>query len=59
MGRRLKRAGLVGGGLIVLALSVSLAYRAYRQHEVTEERRIRSSDGIDSLERVRLGGMNQ
>jgi len=57
--RRLKRAGLVAIGLILAAVAVSLAYRAYRQHEVAAELAIRSADGIDSLQAVSIGGIDQ
>jgi pimeloyl-ACP methyl ester carboxylesterase len=46
-------------GLMLAALSLSLAYRAYRQQAVAEERAIRSPDGIDSLQAVRIGGIDQ
>lgn len=35
------------------------AYRKYLQHEVSEARAIRSPSGIDSLEAVRIGGIDQ
>ena len=59
MARRLKRAVLAGLGLVLAAVSVSLVYRAYRQHAVAAERAIRSPDGIDSLQAVRIGGIDQ
>ena len=57
--RRLRRAGAVAGGLMLLAVASLLSYRAYARHEIAEARAIRSSDGIDSLEAVRIGGLDQ
>jgi proline iminopeptidase len=57
--KRLKRAGAIAGGLILLALGVSLSYRAYVRQGIAEARTIRSADGIDSLEAVRIGGLDQ
>jgi proline iminopeptidase len=48
--------GLVG---LVLALSSALFYRQYLQHKVAEERAITSPTGINSLEPVRIGGIDQ
>jgi proline iminopeptidase len=45
--------------LALAAVCVSLAYRAHRQREVAKARAIRSADGIDSLEAVRIGGIDQ
>ncbi len=42
-----------------MGLSSVLVYRKYRQHKVAEQRAIRSSEGINSLEPVRIGGINQ
>jgi len=56
---RLKRAGAVAVGLLLLAVAVSLSYRAYVRHEVAGAQAIRSPDGIDSLEAVRIGGLDQ
>ena len=44
---------------VVLVLSSALSYRAYLQHEVSQERAIRSPNGINSLARVRTGGIDQ
>lgn len=46
-------------GLIVVVLSSALLYRKYLQHKVAEERAIHSPNGIDSLEAVRIGGIEQ
>jgi proline iminopeptidase len=45
--------------LVILTLSSSLLYREYLQHRVTKKRSITSPDGINSLERVRIGGIDQ
>ncbi len=45
--------------LVVLVLSSALLYRKYLQHKVAEDRAIRSPDGINSLEPVRIGGIEQ
>jgi proline iminopeptidase len=45
--------------LVIVALSSALLYRKYVQHKVREERAIRSPNGIDSLEPVRIGGIDQ
>ncbi len=45
--------------LIVVALSSALLYRKYLQHRVAEERAISSPNGINSLEPVRIGGIDQ
>lgn len=49
------------GGLLVLGVVVValLLYREYVQHRVREETRISSPGGIESLEKVRLGGIDQ
>ena len=54
-----KYLGIAGAFLIAGTLSAALLYRAYRQHKVSEERAIRSRDGIASLERVPIGGIGQ
>lgn len=46
-------------GLVVVVLMSALFYRGYLQHRVSEGRSIRSRNGIDSLERVRIGGIDQ
>jgi pimeloyl-ACP methyl ester carboxylesterase len=45
--------------LVIVALSSALLYRKYWQHKVLEERAISSPNGIDSLEPVRIGGIDQ
>lgn len=45
--------------LLVVVPSSALLYRKYLQRKVAEERAIRSRKGIDSLERVRIGGIDQ
>src|SRR5471032_1007135 len=45
--------------LAVGGVSSALLYRAYLQHSVAEERAIHSPKGIDSLEAVRIGGIDQ
>jgi proline iminopeptidase len=57
--RRLKRAGVAAGVLLLLVLALSLSYRAYVRHGIAGARAIRSADGIDSLEAVRIGGLDQ
>lgn len=50
---------LVVACLVVGALTSALLYRAYLQHKVAGKRAIHSPNGIDSLERVRIGDINQ
>jgi proline iminopeptidase len=45
--------------LIVAIVLAALLYRAYLQHQVAEQRAIRSPQGIASLEHVRIGGIDQ
>ena len=45
--------------LVVVVLSFALSYRKYLQHKVAEERAITSATGINSLDRVRIGGIDQ
>jgi hypothetical protein len=45
--------------LILVALSSALLYRKVLQHKVGRDRAITSPNGIDSLERVRIGGIDQ
>src|SRR5215469_17036749 len=45
--------------LVVAALSSALLYRAYLQHKVAVRRAINSPSGINSLEAVRIGGIDQ
>jgi pimeloyl-ACP methyl ester carboxylesterase len=44
---------------VIAVLSSALLYRKYLQHKVAEERAITSANGIDSLEPVRIGGIDQ
>ena len=55
----LKYAGIGVLCLVVAVLSSALLYREYLRHKVAEKRAIRSPDGINSLERVRIGGIDQ
>jgi pimeloyl-ACP methyl ester carboxylesterase len=57
--KTLKYAGIAIACLIIVALSSALLYRQYLQHEVSQVRAISSPDGIDSLEAVRIGGIDQ
>ena len=43
----------------VAAISSALLYRKFLQHKVAEERAITSPHGIESLEAVRIGGIEQ
>jgi proline iminopeptidase len=45
--------------LVVVTVSWALLYRKYLQHKVFEERAITSPNGIESLEAVRIGGIDQ
>jgi pimeloyl-ACP methyl ester carboxylesterase len=54
-----KYVGIAVACLVVVALSSALLYRKYLQHRVTEERAITSPNGINSLEPVRIGGIDQ
>jgi pimeloyl-ACP methyl ester carboxylesterase len=45
--------------LVVVVPSSALLYRRYLQHRVAERRAIRSPNGINSLEAVRIGGIDQ
>jgi proline iminopeptidase len=45
--------------LIVASVLTALLYRAYLQHQVAERRAIHSPQGIFSLERVPIGGIDQ
>jgi hypothetical protein len=57
--KTLKYFGIAGAFLIIATSFAALLYRAYRQHEVAEERAIRSLHGIASLERVPIGDIGQ
>ena len=45
--------------LVMVVVSSALLYRKYLQHKVAGARAITSPKGIDSLERVRIGGIDQ
>jgi proline iminopeptidase len=55
----LKYIGIAVACIVVLAISSVLLYRKYLQHKVAEERAITSPNGINSLEPVRIGGIDQ
>jgi hypothetical protein len=54
-----KYVGIAIGSVIVVLVSSALLYRKYLQHEVAEARAITSPSGIDSLEAVQIGGIQQ
>jgi proline iminopeptidase len=54
-----KYAGIAVACLVIGALSSALLYRKCLQHKVAEGRAIGSPNGINSLERVRIGGIDQ
>jgi proline iminopeptidase len=55
----LKYAGIAVACLVIAALSAALLYREFLRHRAAEERAISSPNGIDSLESVRIGGIDQ
>ncbi|HEY2782813.1 MAG TPA: alpha/beta hydrolase [Steroidobacteraceae bacterium] len=55
----LKWTGFVIACLIFIAITSALSYRKYLQHNVAQERAITAANGIDSLERVRIAGIDQ
>jgi|SRR5215469_2414964 len=55
----LKILGLGLLSLVVLVLVTALLCRKYMQHKVAEARAITSPNGIDSLEPVQIGGIQQ
>lgn len=55
----LKYVGIAVASLVLVVLSSALLYRKYLQHKVAEERTIRSPNGINRLEPVRIGGIDQ
>lgn len=57
--KTIKYGGIAIICLIIVTLVVALLYRKYLQHEVSKARAIRSPNGIDSLEAVRIGGIDQ
>jgi len=58
MSRARKFVGRAVLGLI-LVLALGLADRSYVQRQIADDRAIRSPGGIDSLESVRIGGIDQ
>ena len=54
-----KYAAISVACLVVVVLSTVLLYRKYLQHKVAEERAISSPTGINSLEAVQIGGIDQ
>jgi proline iminopeptidase len=52
-------AGRVVIGLILVVLAFGLSYRWYMQRQIAAERAIGSPAGIDRLEAVRIGGIDQ
>jgi proline iminopeptidase len=54
-----KVIGIFSGSLVLILLASGLLYRAFLQHRVATEEAISSPHGIDSLERVRIGGIDQ
>lgn len=59
MVKTLRYIGIAAACLIVVAFSSALVYRKYLQHRVAQERAITSPNGINSLESVRIGGIDQ
>ena len=59
MAKILKYVGIGVLCLVVVVLSSAVSYRKYLQHKVAETRAIRSSHGIDSLQPVQIGGIDQ
>jgi pimeloyl-ACP methyl ester carboxylesterase len=59
IGKIVKYVAIGIAAFAVALLSSALLYRSYLQHKVAEERAIRSPNGIDSLEPVRIGGIDQ
>ena len=57
--KALKYIGIAVACLIVVVLSSALLYRKYLQHKVAGERAINSPHGINSLDSVRIGGIDQ
>ena len=57
--KTLKVVGLSLLVLVAVAVSSALLYRKYLQYKVTTARAIRSPNGINRLEHVRIGGIDQ
>jgi proline iminopeptidase len=55
----LKYVGIAIASLAIVVLSSALLYRKYLQHKVAKDRSIPFPNGINSLERVRIGGIDQ
>jgi pimeloyl-ACP methyl ester carboxylesterase len=55
----LKYVAITIAGLILVVLSSALLYRKFLQHKNAEQRAIASPNGIDSLEPVSIGGIDQ
>jgi proline iminopeptidase len=55
----LKYVGIAVTCVIVVALASALLYRKYLQYRVAEKRAIHSPNGINTLESVRIGGIDQ
>ncbi len=57
--RALKTILIGGGGLLVVAAVTLLLWRIVAQHRTGNRIRIQSTGGIGSIEKVRLGGLDQ
>ena len=57
--KALKLLAKIVVGMLLVAIVSGLSYRWYEQRRIADERAIRSSGGIDSLESVRIGGIDQ
>ncbi|MGA8143081.1 MAG: alpha/beta hydrolase [Candidatus Acidiferrales bacterium] len=57
--RIFKYVGIAVVVLLVVLPSSALLYRKYLQHKVAEERAITSPNGINTLDPVRIGGIDQ
>jgi pimeloyl-ACP methyl ester carboxylesterase len=57
--RSIAIAGTAAGSLILVFVALALSYRGYLQYRIAEARAIRSPHGIESLEPVRIGGIDQ
>lgn len=55
----LKYIGIAVACIVVAVFSSALLYRKYLQHRVAEERAIISPSGINSLQSVRICGIDQ
>ena len=59
MSRWFLRSALAIGALLILASAFTLAYRGLRQSEIARANRIAIPPGVDSLEKIELGGATQ